>query len=79
MSKHSCKVKIEKTKVILMSNHLQRRVGRGLPVGKLLVALSALLWLSLLICGIAYASSVNDIQGNWAAPEIEQALSTGYV
>ncbi|MGD0621358.1 MAG: S-layer homology domain-containing protein [Thermacetogeniaceae bacterium] len=62
-----------------MPNYSQRRVGRGFPVGKMLAALSVLLWLSLLICSIAYANGLKDIKGNWAAPEIEKALSTGYV
>jgi uncharacterized protein YgiM (DUF1202 family) len=62
-----------------MPNYSQWRVGRGLPVGKILAAISVLLWLSFLICGIAYANGVKDIKGNWAAPEIEKALSTGYV
>jgi uncharacterized protein YraI len=50
-----------------------------LPVRKILAAISVLFWLSLFICGTVYASGVNDIQGNWAAAEIDKALSTGYV
>ena len=44
-----------------------------------MAALSVLLCLSLFICSIAHASGVTDIKGNWAASEIEKALSTGYV
>ena len=62
-----------------MLNYSQRRIVRGLPVRKILAALSVVFWLSLVICGTVYASGVNDINGNWAATEIEKALSTGYV
>jgi|GEM_PF-827837 uncharacterized protein YraI len=62
-----------------MSNDSMRRIDRGLTVGKMLVALSVLFWLSLFICSTVYASGVNDIKGNWAAPEIEQAIAAGYV
>jgi uncharacterized protein YraI len=54
-------------------------VDRGLPVRKILAAFSVLFWLSLLICGAAYAAGINDINGNWAAAEIGNALSKGYV
>ncbi len=61
-----------------MSTYL-RRIARGLPAGKVLAALSVFFCLGLFIYGIAYANGVTDIKGNWAASEIEKALSAGYV
>jgi uncharacterized protein YraI len=54
-------------------------VTRVLTARKSLLALCVLFCLSLLICGIAYASGATDIKGNWAAADIEKALATGYV
>ena len=65
--------------VITMPTYLQKEVVWGLPAWKMLAVLIVFLCFGFIPCRTALAAGMRDIKGDWAAAEIEQAVSTGYV
>ncbi len=65
--------------MILLPTYLQKEVVWGLPVWNILAVLIVFLCFGLIPSKAALAAGMKDIKGHWAAAEIEQAVSTGYV